>query len=136
MMFVSGSNRGPIGGAFRGSTPPSPCCPNPSSLDFWIEIFYNFDITKSLVIIFIRGRSNLVLVTIICITILPVAIPVPYIRGCCRSSLSGPWRRGGMRNYGRTASLSDYQYFNIIFRGLLVCAAFFRLLGHHLSPCA
>ena len=51
LMFVGRSNRGPLGGARWGSTYPSPCCPNPSSLNFWIGFFYNFDITNVLVIV-------------------------------------------------------------------------------------
>ena len=135
LMFVGGSNRGPLVRSLRGSTPPSLCCPNPSSLDFWIGFFYNFDITKILVIFVSRGRGEKFLVTILCITIVPVGIPVPSRRGCFRNSLSGPWRSGGLQNYGRTASLSASQHFNIIVWGVSVCTTRLRRLGHHPRTC-
>ena len=56
LMFVGGYNRCPLGGSCRGSTSPSPCCPNPSSLTFWLGFFYNFSITKIRVIVVSRGR--------------------------------------------------------------------------------
>ena len=89
-MFVGGSNRGHLAGALQGSPSPFCCCPNPSYLNFWIGIFYNFDITKIFVVVVIQGRGENLLVSILCITVDPVVIPVPARRGCCRSSLSGP----------------------------------------------
>ena len=82
------------------------------------------------------GRGNKFLVAILCIAIVPVVIPVPSHRGCCHSSISGPRQRGGLKNSGHNASLSDSQYFNIIVRGVLVCADWFRPFGHHPRPCA
>ena len=139
LMFVGGCNRGPLGGALQGITTPSPCCPNPSSLDFWIGIFYNFynfDITNIFVIVISRGKGDVVLVSILCIYIVPIVIPVPSIRGCFRSSLSGPWQCDWLRNSGRTASLSASQYFITILQWVLVCVACFLPIGHHPCPCA
>ena len=90
LIFVDRSNRGPIGGARWGSTPPSPCCSNPSSLDFWLGFFYNLDITKILAVFVSQGRGEKFLVSILCIAIIPVVIHVHYHRRCCRSSLSVP----------------------------------------------
>ena len=132
-MFFGRSNRGPLGGARRGSTPPPPWFLNPSSVDFWLGFFYNFNTTKILIIVVIRGRGDEFLFAILCIAIVPVVIPVPSRRGCCRISLSGPWRRSGLRNPRRTDSLSSSQYFNIIVQGVSVCAAWFLPLGNH--PC-
>ena len=134
-MFVGGYNRVHLGGARQGSTSHSPCFPNPSSLDFWLESFYNFDITKILIIVVRWGRGNWFLVAILCIAISPVVIPVPYCRGWCRSSLNGPCWRGGLLNAGLNASLSASQSFNIDVRGVLVCVALFRPLGQHTRPC-
>ena len=134
LMFVGGSNRGLLDGAHQGSTPPSPRFPNPSSLYFWIGFFYNFDITKIMFIVVSWGRGCEVLVAIICITIVPVVISVPYRRGFYCSSLSRPLRRGGLKNCGRTASLSASQYFNIIVWGVLVYAAWFCAFFHHPCP--
>ena len=39
LVFVDIFNRGPLWGYIRGSTSLSPCCPNPSSLDFWFGFF-------------------------------------------------------------------------------------------------
>ena len=133
--FVGGSDWGTLGGACRGSTPPYPCCPKTSSLHFWLGIVYNFDTTKILVIVVSRGRGDELSVAILCISILSVVIPVPYLRGCCRSSLSRPWWRGGLQNSGCTAFLSASQYFNIIVWGLLECVVSFFHLGHHPCPC-
>ena len=135
LLFVGGSDWGPLGGACRGITPPSPCCPKTSSLYFWLGIVYNFDTTKILVIVVSRGRGDELSVAILCISILSVVIPVPYLRGCCRSSLSRPWWRGGLQNSGCTAFLSASQYFNIIVWGLLACVVCFFHLGHHPRPC-
>ena len=57
---------------------------------FWLGLFYNFDVTKILVIVVSRGGGEKFLVAIICITIVPVVIPVPSQRGCCHSSLREP----------------------------------------------
>ena len=135
-MFVGGFNRGPLGGACQSRTSSSPFCPNPSYLDFWLVFFYNFFITEILIIIVSRWRGDKFLVAILYIVIFPVVIPVPSRRFCCCISLSGPWRRSGQQNSGRTASLSGSQYFNIIVRGVSVCAACFFPLGHHPRPCA
>ena len=134
-MFVVGSIRGPLGRACWGSTSPSTCCPNTSSLDFWVLFFCNFDINKILVIVVRQGRGDKVLISILCIDSVPVVIPVPSRRGCCQSSLSRILQISGLRNYGRTASLSASQYFNIIIQGVLVCAACLLPLGHHPRPC-
>ena len=111
-------------------------CTNPSSLDFWLGFFYNLYITNILVIFFIRGRGEKFLVTILCIAITPVVIYVPSFRGCYRSSLSGPWLHGGLKNSMLTASLSASQYFNIIVQGVSVYVAWFFPLGHHPRICA
>ena len=89
-MIVGGSNRGPLGGARRGSTSPSSLLSQPLFSGFLDWIFYNFDVTKILIIVVSRGGGEKVLVAILCITIVPVVIHVPSHRGCCHSSLSGP----------------------------------------------
>ena len=86
LVFVGGSNRGPLGGSLQVITPPSPFCHNP--------YYMAFCITKVLVIFVILGGGNKFLVIILSIDIIPVVIPVPSCRGCCRSSLSGPWQHG------------------------------------------
>ena len=135
MLFVGGSNRGPLGGTRRGSTPPPSFYPSPSSLDFWLGFFYNLDITKIIVIVFIWGRGDEFLVSILCIAIVPVVIPVPSSRGFYRSSLSGPWQCGGLQNSMRTASLSASKYFNIIVREVLICVACFLPIGNRPHTC-
>ena len=105
-------------------------------MDFWLGFFYNSDITKILFIIINCGVGDEVLVAILIIAIFPVGLPVPSRIGYCRISLSGPWWSGGLQNSRRTASLSASQYFNIIFRGVSVCADCFFPLGHHHCPCA
>ena len=57
-MFVGGADLGPLSGDLQGSTSLSPCCSNPSSLDFWLGFFYKFNITKILVIVVSQGRSD------------------------------------------------------------------------------
>ena len=104
-------------------------------MDFWLRIFYNLDITYVLFIVVSRGGVDEVLIFIIYIAIVPVGIHVPSRRGFCSRSIIMPWQQGGLRNSRLTASLSASQYFNIIVQGLLVCAAFFRLLDHHPRPC-
>ena len=134
-MFVGGSNRDPLGTACRVITSTYPWCTNPYSMYFWLGFFYNFEITKILVIVVRRGRGNKFLITIICIAIAPVVISVHSCRWFCHSYLSGPWRRGGMQNYGRTNLLSASQYFKIILQGVSLCAACFGPLGRHPCPC-
>ena len=72
LIFVGRSNRGTLGRNLQGRTSHSPCCPNPSTLDFWIEFFYKFGITKILVFIVSRGRGNEFLVAILCVAIVPI----------------------------------------------------------------
>ena len=76
LVFVGGSNRGTFCRAFRGNTLPSPCFHNPSSLNFLFGLFYNFDITKILIIVVSWGRGKKFLVNILCIAIFPVVTPV------------------------------------------------------------
>ena len=106
-----------------------------SSLEFWLGFLYNFDITKILVIVVGRGRVDEFLVSVLCIAIVPLVVPVTSCRGCYCSSLRGTWRRGGLRNSGITASRSSSQYFNIIVQGVLVFTAYFWPLVHYPCPC-
>ena len=99
--------------------------------------FYTTSISlRSLSLLSVRGEENELLVAIPCIAIFRIFILVPSRRGCCRSSFSGLWRHSRLWNSGRTPSLSASQYFNIIFQGVLLCAAWFFPIGHHPRPCA
>ena len=58
LMFVDGSNRGPLGRACQGRNAPYPCCPNPSSLIFVLGFYTTSALLRSSSSLSTRGEAK------------------------------------------------------------------------------